>query len=218
MKEKLKEIWLKPPETLFEKICNVSFNLTWLFLLLYFVTKSVKSSLLILLVWCVRHIIGKAKHYKYWLDCMLLQIAVFSTFGLSFKYINIVMGIISVLWGVFLLSGWADIKVKRKDDIEPEVNDKTKVQDTTLWDNTSKYQPLIDFLKYESSTANYDDYLKAEEDLKYRVSTKTYLIYKRKFIDNKTFYEIGEEFSIDNRNIVHELDKCYFFIIGRLGL
>lgn len=82
----------------------------------------------------------------------------------------------------------------------------------------SKYQSLIDFLKYESSTDKYNDYLKVEEDLKTRVSTKTYLIYKRKFIDNKTFSEISDEFEIDNRNIVHELDKCYFYICGRIGL
>ena len=85
-------------------------------------------------------------------------------------------------------------------------------------DGDSKYQPLIDFIKYESATDKYKEYLEAEEDLKSKVSTKTYLIYKRKFIDNKKFKEISNEFDIDNRNIVHELDKGYFFIIGKLGL
>ena len=45
-----------------------------------------------------------------------------------------------------------------------------------------------------------------------------YLLYKRKFRENRTFREISEEFDIDNPRIVESLDKAYFYMIGALGI
>lgn len=78
----------------------------------------------------------------------------------------------------------------------------------------SKYQKLVDFVKFNGINT---DLLEAEEKLK-KMDSLLYLIYKRKFRDNKTFKEISEEFDMDNPRIVECLDKVYFYMIGALKI
>ena len=80
--------------------------------------------------------------------------------------------------------------------------------------NESKYQKLIDYVKFNGIDINL---LEAEENLK-RLDSQLYLFYKRKFRDNKTFKEITEEFEIDNPRVVEALDKVYFYMIGALKI
>lgn len=78
----------------------------------------------------------------------------------------------------------------------------------------SKYQRLIDFIKYNGLN---DELINAENKLK-ALDNQLYVIYKRKFRENKTFSEISKEFDLDNPRIVEILDKAYFYIIGALGI
>ena len=78
----------------------------------------------------------------------------------------------------------------------------------------SKYIRLIDFIKYSGLDNNL---IEAEERLK-EIDTVIYLVYKRKFREDKTFKEISEEFDIENPRIVEILDKAYFYIIGALKI
>ena len=78
----------------------------------------------------------------------------------------------------------------------------------------SKYQKLIDFIKFNGLDSKL---IEAEEKLK-SLDSMMYLIYKRKFRENKTFSEISKEFELDNPRIVENLDKSYFYIIGALGI
>lgn len=78
----------------------------------------------------------------------------------------------------------------------------------------SKYIKLLDYIKFNGINPKL---LEAEERLK-QFDTQTYLIYKRKFRDNKTFKEIVEEFDMDNPRIVESLDKAYFYMIGALTI
>jgi hypothetical protein len=78
----------------------------------------------------------------------------------------------------------------------------------------SKYSKLINFIKYNGLDKNL---IEAEERLK-EVDTIIYLVYKRKFREDKTFKEISEEFDIENPRIVEILDKAYFYIIGALKI
>lgn len=80
--------------------------------------------------------------------------------------------------------------------------------------NDSKYIKLIDFIKFNGIDENL---ISAEERLK-KIDTQMYLIYKRKFRDNKTFKEISEEFDIENPRIVENLDKAYYYMIGTLKI
>lgn len=78
--------------------------------------------------------------------------------------------------------------------------------------NESKYAKLVEFIKFNGINPKL---IEAEERLK-ELDTQIYLIYKRKFRDNKTFKEIVDEFEIDNPRIVESLDKAYFYMIGAL--
>lgn len=80
--------------------------------------------------------------------------------------------------------------------------------------NESKYAKLIEFIKFNGINPKL---IEAEERLK-ELDTQIYLIYKRKFRDNKTFKEIVDEFEIDNPRIVESLDKVYFYMIEALML
>ena len=78
----------------------------------------------------------------------------------------------------------------------------------------SKYIKLIDFIKYNGLDSNL---IEAEKRLK-EIDTIMYLVYKRKFREDKTFKEINEEFNLENPRIVEMLDKTYFYIIGALKI
>lgn len=80
--------------------------------------------------------------------------------------------------------------------------------------NESKYDKLIEFIKYNGIDSRL---IEAEERLK-QIDTQMYLFYKRKFREDKTFKEIVEEFDIDNPRIVEILDKVYYYMIGALKI
>ena len=78
----------------------------------------------------------------------------------------------------------------------------------------SKYIRLIEFIKFNGLN---DKLIETEERLKL-LDSQLYLIYKRKFRENKTFKEISNEFDIDNPRIVESLDKAYYYMIGALRI
>lgn len=78
----------------------------------------------------------------------------------------------------------------------------------------SKYNRLIEFIKFNGINKELID---AEERLK-QVDTQLYLIYKRKFREDKTFKEISDEFDMDNPRIVESLDKAYYYMVGALRI
>lgn len=80
--------------------------------------------------------------------------------------------------------------------------------------NESKYQKLVDYIKLNGINPMLID---AENRLK-EIDTQTYLLYKRKFREDKTFKEIVDEFNMDNPRIVEILDKAYFYMIGALKI
>jgi hypothetical protein len=75
-------------------------------------------------------------------------------------------------------------------------------------DEPSKYQDIINFIKYNSL----DDRLLEFEKKLQATNSLEYLIYKYRFKDNKTFSEIGELLDLDNPRIVEKLDKIAFAI------
>ena len=138
------------------------------------------------------------KHYKSWKQCLIWTLLIFLTLFIVAR-VDILVGILTTVFTAYILSGKADLK------------------DMYLWKpaNESVHQPLIDYLKYNAIC---DDYLKAEELLKQKVDTKTYLIYKRRFIDGYSYERICEEFDVSSPRIKECLDKCYYFLIGRLNI
>lgn len=208
MKEKLKSLLFDKPKNIYILIANVVINISWVFLLGLFINKSIQNTIIIIIVWSLSLKMGKAKHYSSPLKCFLMQLVLFASIFIS-TYINIYVAVIFTVYSKFLFSGHADIEL--------EEDEKPSFKDLTLWKpaNESVHQPLIDYLKYNAIC---DEYLRAEELLKQKVDTKTYLIYKRRFIDGHSYEKICEEFDMTNPRIKECLDKCYYFLIGRLNI
>lgn len=78
----------------------------------------------------------------------------------------------------------------------------------------SKYQKLIEYIKFNGIN---EELLNAENRLK-DMDAQMYLVYKRKFREDKTFKDISDEFELDNPRIVEILDKVYFYMIGTLKI
>lgn len=78
----------------------------------------------------------------------------------------------------------------------------------------SKYNKLIEYIKFNGINPALIDAEKRLQD----VDTQMYLLYKRKFRENKTFKDMVEEFDIENPRIVEILDKVYFYMIGALKI
>lgn len=211
-KEKLREILFDKPKTPLIKVLNVVINISWVFLLGLLIDKSIRDTILIIVTWSICLLMGKAKHYSSPLKCFLMQVLIFTSLFLS-VHIHIYVAIIFTIYTKYILSGWADI-----DYSEADYTDEPSIDDFGLWKpqgEASVHQPLIDYLKYNALT---DEYLEAERLLKEKVSTETYLVYKRKFIDGYSYERIADEFDLPNPRIKECLDKCYYFLIGRLNI
>lgn len=76
----------------------------------------------------------------------------------------------------------------------------------------SKYQKLIDYIKFNGINPKLMDAEKRLQDL----DPQMFILYKRKFREDKTFREITEEFDLDNPRVVEILDRAYFYMIGAL--
>lgn len=175
------------------------FETLMLILIAYLLKVGVINTLLIFLTFQIsRAFIKMPKHYKDWQRCLCWTLVIFGGLFVVSR-VDISVGIMCSVFTAYILSGKADIG------------------DMYMWkpQNESVHQPLIDYLKYNTIC---DDYLKAEELLKQKVDTKTYLIYKRKFIDGYSYERISEEFDMSNPRIKECLDKCYYFLIGRLNI
>lgn len=175
------------------------FETLMLVLIAYLLKIGLVNTLLVFLTFQIsRAFIKMPKHYKDWQRCLCWTLTIFTGLFVVSR-VDISVGILCSIFTAYILSGKADIK------------------DMYMWkpQNESVHQPLIDYLKYNAIC---DDYLKAEELLKQKVDTKTYLIYKRKFIDGYSYEKICEEFDMSNPRIKECLDKCYYFLIGRLNI
>lgn len=76
----------------------------------------------------------------------------------------------------------------------------------------SKYQKLIDYIKFNGLEPKLMDAEKRLQEL----DPQMFVLYKRKFREDKTFREITEEFDLDNPRVVEILDRAYFYMIGAL--
>lgn len=162
----------------------------------------IKNMLIVFLSFQISRAVFKLpKHYKNWQKCLVWTLLVFMSMFLVAK-IDLSVGILVSVFTAYILSGKADIK-----DIYMWNNSSSKK-------NTSKYQKLIDYVKFNGL----DDKLIATENKLKELDNMMYLIYKRKFREMKTFKEISDELDLDNPRIVEILDKVYYYFIGSLNI
>ena len=141
------------------------------------------------------------KHYKSWQKCLIWTLLVFTSLFLVAK-VDLSVGILTSVFTAYILSGKADI-----DDMYMWEKGQSKT-------NKSKYQKLIDYIKFNGLSP---ELIQVENRLK-ELDNLMYIVYKRKFRELKTFKEITAELDLENPRIVEMLDKIYYYFIGALNI
>lgn len=143
--------------------------------------------------------------------CFVLTILFYILLFVSIRFMTFLMGESFALVFSSLLTVLGCFSTST---VPNRMEDKGKIFFGYKKHDDSKYQRLIDYIKFNGIDPKL---LESEERLK-QFDMQTYLLYKRKFREDKTFREINEEFEIDNPRIVETLDKAYFYMIGALGI
>ena len=141
-------------------------------------------SLVIMFVFIItRMTFGKALHYKSPYRCFVMTLAIFLSLFIVFK-VNIYLSIVIAIFDGYLLTG------------------KANIEDMFMWNGkTSKYQDIIDFVKYNpDKMVDFEDRLEKQDNL-------DYLIYKYRFKENLTFDKISQLLDLDTPRISERQDK-----------
>lgn len=139
-----------------------------------------------------RGFFGEALHFKTWYRCLIWSLLIMLSLFLLLK-VDLVVSILFAIFSAFIMTS------------------KSNVKDMYLWNNhnePSKYQDIIDFIKYNPLD---DKLISFEKKLK-DIDSVEYLVYKYRFKDSKTFKEISELLDMDGPRIVEKLDKIAFAI------
>lgn len=160
---------------------SVVFNLvetSILFLLSYLLEINIKDTLIVLVTFQISRAYFKMpKHYKAWQKCLIWTSIIFASMFCVFRT-DVVVGIMCTVFSAYILSGKADIY---------------------LWVKTSKYQDIIDYVKYNYYTD--DSIHEFEKKLKERGSALDYKIWEYRFKGGKSFEEISELLDLDSARI-----------------
>ena len=143
--------------------------------------------------------------------CFVLTILFYILLFVAIKCVSFLMGTAFTLVFSSLLT---TLGCYATSTVPNRMNEKGKMFFGYKKHDESKYEKLITFIKFNGINIKL---LEAEERLR-QLDTQTYLLYKRKFREDKTFREISDEFDIDNPRIVETLDRAYFYMIGALGI
>lgn len=174
------------------------FETVLIFLGAYLLKITLRDSLLIVLTFQISRIYFRfPKHYKTWQSCLVWTFVLLMSLFVVAR-VDITVGILSTIFTVYIISGKADIG------------------DMYMWckGKPSKYQKLIDYIKYNGLNS---ELLELEDNLK-KYDTQMYLVYKRRFRENKSFEEIREEFDLENPRINEILDKVYTLMTFNLKI
>lgn len=169
-----------------------------LVLIAYLLKIGVKNTLIVFLVFQISRATFKMpKHYKDWQKCLIWTLLIFTSLFIVSK-VDLIIGVLVSVFTAYILSGRSDLR------------------DMYMWnpEKNSKYQNLIDYIKFNGLD---EKVIKTENNLR-KLDSMMFLVYKRKFRENKTFREISDELDLDNPRIVEMLDKIYYYFIGSLGI
>lgn len=150
----------------------------------------------------IRISLGGAMHYKDWYRCMIWSALVFLSLFVVAKAGFTLSIIMTILCGITL--------TKRGNLHDNFINDNERgnISDIFQWKKETKYQDVDNYIKYNSLD---NKLITFEKNLKER-DNLSYLIYKYRFVDHKTFKEISKILDMDNPRIVEKLDAIVLAI------
>lgn len=192
-KEKKAKKYMNLPSIVFNIIETIL-----LVLMAWLLKIGVKNTLVVFLAFQISRATFKMpKHYKDWQKCLIWTLLIFTSLFVVAK-VDLIIGVLVSVFAAYILSGKSDLR------------------DMYMWnpDKSSKYQKLIDYIKFNGLD---EKLIQTENNLK-NIDNIMFLVYKRKFRENKTFREISNELDLENPRIVEMLDKAYYYFIGSLGI
>lgn len=139
-----------------------------------------------------RGLFGKTLHFKTWYRCLIWSALIMLSLFVLLK-IDLVISIVFAIFAAFIMTGRAN------------------TSDIYFWHNynePSKYQDIIDFIKYHPL----DDKLIEFEKKLSETDSIEYLVYKYRLKEGKTFGEISELLDMDGPRIIERLEKVVFAI------
>ena len=180
---------------------SIIFNIVETLLLIlgaYLLKIGIINTCIIFLVFQISRFYFKMpKHYKDWRKCLIWTLLIFLSLFVVAR-VDITVGALTTVFAAYILSGKADIK------------------DMYMWkpNKESKYIKLDEYIKFNGLNK---DLLEMEENLK-KFDNKLYIIYLRRFRENKSFEEIREELDMDNPRINEAIDKVYTLMTFNLKI
>lgn len=170
-------------ENLKDKLPSIIFN-TVEFLLLFGISTLIgiawyEGLCVLLLFTLVRNLVGKGKHYKNPLLCLLWSSLVFSVIFISVR-IDYILAVVLTIFYAIAQTGRVDAK------------------ETFMWKGRStNYDYIEKFIKRMTGTATLRTFEEKLEDF----NPRSYNVYKYRFKKGYSFCKIGEILNIDNRRI-----------------
>lgn len=185
-----------------EAIQNIIFNIAetiLIFLIGITLQLDIKNIIIVMLTFMIsRACFTSTLHFKEWYKCVIWSsLILFSLF--SVLKVDLVVSIMFTIFSAYVMTG------------------KSNLKDMYLWNNhnkPSKYQDIIEFIKYNS----FDDKVISFEKKLKDMDSVEYLIYKYRFKENKTFKEMSQLLDMDGPRIVEKLDKIAFAIRFYCGI
>lgn len=137
-----------------------------------------------------RGIFKMPKHYKRWQLCLIWTLLIFTSLFVVAR-VDITVGLLTTVFTSYILSGKADIK------------------DFYLWSGrNSSCRDVLEFVKFNENNKKlieFEEKIQEEDNL-------TYLIYKYRFKQRKSFNEISNMLDIDSPRIAEIQNKLAFTI------
>lgn len=198
MKRKKKNKQIKNKKVILPSLIFNVIETLLLILMAYLLKIGFKNAFIVFLVFQISRATFKMpKHYKDWQKCLIWTLLIFTSIFLVAK-VDLIIGTLVSVFTAYILSGKSDLR------------------DMYMWNpnKNSKYQKLIDYIKFNGLDQKL---IETENNLK-NIDNIMFLVYKRKFRENKTFNEISNELDLENPRIVEMLDKAYYYFIGSLGI
>lgn len=129
---------------------------------------------------------SKALHFKTWYRCLVWSLLILLSLFILLK-VDLVISILFTIFSAFIMT------------------EKSNIYDMYLWKpaNESKFRDIDEYIKFNNLNNNLLDF---EDNLKRR-DNKLFLIYKYRFLENRTFSEISELLDISTRQVSDDLDK-----------
>jgi len=147
---------------------------------------------------------AKIFHFKTWYRCVIWSTLIMLSLFVLLK-VDLVVSIGFAIFAGYIMTTQSNL-IKRKLDIDTDVTITDVFSSMYLWkapNTPGKYYDIEEYIKYnefDTKLLEFEDKLRAKSNV-------DYLIYKYRFLENKTFNEMKEILGMENPRIDERLER-----------